>query len=51
MALFDQFVFTSASVAEDIAAGLISEGLISGYMSYEERALMLTGPNPFPPLV
>jgi hypothetical protein len=38
----------SITVAEDVAASLIMEGLISGYMSYEEHALMLTGSNPFP---
>jgi hypothetical protein len=39
----------SANMAEEIIANLIMKNLISGYLSYEEQALMLTGSNPFPP--
>lgn len=31
-----------------IGANLIKNGMISGYLSYEEQALVLTGANPFP---
>ena len=38
----------SGDSSEEIVANLIQLNLITGYISYEERALMLTGSNPFP---
>jgi hypothetical protein len=35
-------------LTEEILGNLIREGLINGYLSYEERTLLLTGSNPFP---
>ena len=36
------------SEAEEVAANLIRANMLTGYISYEERALMLTGSSPFP---
>lgn len=36
------------SLVEEIVANLILCGMITGYISYEEQAVMLTGSNPFP---
>ena len=36
------------SIVEEIVANLILCGMITGYISYEEQAVMLTGSNPFP---
>jgi hypothetical protein len=38
----------SGNSSEEILANMIQLNLITGYISYEERALMLTGSNPFP---
>ena len=35
-------------IAEEIVANLVLQGMMTGYLSYEEQALMLTGANPFP---
>ena len=37
----------SLNVVEEILANLVLNGLVSGYLSYEEQAVMLTGSNPF----
>ena len=39
---------TNEGLVEEILGNLLREGLITGYISYEERAVMLTGANPFP---
>ena len=41
-------VESSINVVEEIVANLVMDGMMTGYISYEEQALMLTGSNPFP---
>ena len=38
----------SSACVEEIVANLVFHGFMTGYLSYEEQALMLTGANPFP---
>ena len=46
--LFSEIAKVPEEIAEEILANLLLDNLISGYISYEERALMLTGAHPFP---
>jgi hypothetical protein len=46
--LFSEIAKVPEEIGEEILANLLLDNLISGYISYEERALMLTGANPFP---
>lgn len=46
--LFEDIVGPTISSSE-ILAILIQQGMINGYITYEENVLVLTGSNPFPP--